>query len=243
MARNFEELDHCHTPIGELSLRRRKYISLGVDVFEVKLGDEFLMSSLFTASEIALAQLGLAAAGAGELDVVVGGLGLGYTARAALDHAGVRSVLVIEAIPQVIDWHRRGLVPLGSGLTDEPRCRLIQGDFFALVHDAEKGLDPASPGRRFGAVLLDIDHSPSSVLHPSHGGFYTPDGLRRLASQLEPGGIFALWSNDPPDDEFLQLLTGAFASAEPHVVTFHNPLQNRQSANTVYVARKGKAFD
>ena len=242
MASDFEELDHCHTPIGELSLRRRKYISLGVDVFEVKLGDEFLMSSLFTASEIALAQLGLAAADARELDVVVGGLGLGYTARAALDHAGVRSVLVIEAIPQVIDWHRRGLVPLGSGLTNEPRCRLIQGDFFALVH-AEKGLDPDSPGRRFGAVLLDIDHSPSSILHPSHGGFYTPDGLSRLASQLEPGGIFALWSNDPPDDAFLQLLTGAFASAEPHVVTFHNPLQNRQSANTVYIARSGKASD
>jgi spermidine synthase len=243
MARDFEELDHSHTPIGELSLRRRKYIPLGVDVFEVKLGDEFLMSSLFTASEIALAQLGLAAAGAAELDVIVGGLGLGYTARAALDHPGVRSVLVIEAIPQVIDWHRRGLVPLGTGLTNEPRCRLVQGDFFALVENAAQGFDPDFPGRRFDAVLLDIDHSPRNVLHSSHGDFYTPDGLRRLACQLKPGGIFALWSNDPPDDEFLQLLTGAFASAEPHVVTFHNPLQYRQAASTVYIARNDKAFD
>jgi spermidine synthase len=241
MARDFEELDHCDTPLGELSLRRRRYISLGVDVLEVKLGDEFLMSSLFTASEIALAHLGLAAAGAAELDVVVGGLGLGYTARAALDHAEVRSVLVVEAIPQVIDWHRRGLVPLGNGLANEPRCRLIQGDFFALARNAAQGFDPKFPGRRFDAVLLDIDHSPRSVLHSSHGGFYTSDGLRRLASQLEPGGIFALWSNDPPDNEFLQVLRGAFAAAESRVVTFHNPLQNREAASTVYIARNGAA--
>ena len=162
MASDFEELDYCRTPIGELSLRRRKQVSLGVDVFEVKLGDGFLMSSLFTVSETALAQLGLAAAGAGELDVVVGGLGLGYTARAALDYPGVRSVLVIEAIPQVIAWHRRGLVPLGRRLADEPRCRLIQGDFFALAQDADRGFDPDSPSRQFNAVLVDIDHSPGT---------------------------------------------------------------------------------
>lgn len=242
MASDFEELDYCRTPIGELSLRRRKHVSLGVDVFEVKLGDEFLMSSQFTASEIALAQLGLAAAGAAELDVIVGGLGLGYTARAALDYPGVRSVLVVEAIPQVIGWHRRGLVPLGAGLTSEPRCRLIQGDFFALVKNAAQGFDPEFPGRRFDAVLLDIDHSPRSILHSSHGEFYTSDGLRHLARQLAPGGIFALWSNDPPDGEFLQVLRGAFADAESRIVTFHNPLQNREAANTVYIARNGAAL-
>jgi spermidine synthase len=239
MARDFEELDHCPTPMGELSLRRRTYLSLGIDVFEVKLGDDFLMSSLFTASETALAQLGLEAAGADALDVVIGGLGLGYTARAALDHPGVRSVLVIEAIPQVIEWHRRGLVPLGSGLANEPRCRLIHGDFFALVAEDSPGLDPEAPGRRFHAVLVDIDHAPRNVLHPSHGPFYTPDGLRRLTRQLEPGGVFALWSNDPPDQEFLKVLAGVFATAKAHVVTFHNPLQNRETANTVYVARMG----
>jgi hypothetical protein len=83
---DFEELDYRETPIGELSLRRRTQGPLGVEVFEVKLGDEFLMSSLFTEGEIALADLGLADLGGGPLDVVVGGLGLGYTARAVLDH-------------------------------------------------------------------------------------------------------------------------------------------------------------
>jgi spermidine synthase len=243
MASDFEELDYCHTPIGELSLRRRKQVSLGVDVFEVKLGDDFLMSSLFTASEIALAQLGLTAAGAGELDVVVGGLGLGYTARAALDHAGVRSVLVIEAIPQVIAWHRRGLVPLGRGLADEPRCRLMQGDFFALAQSAGPGFDPDSPNRQFHAALVDIDHSPGSVLHPRHAAFYSAEGFRRLARWLKRGGVFALWSNEPPDNAFLQVLASVFAGAEPHVVRFHNPLQNREAVTTVYVARNATATD
>src|SRR6185369_9985327 len=129
MSLDFEELDYRPTPIGALSLRRRTELSLGVEVFEIKLGDEFLMSSLFTASEIALADLGLAGPDTGPLDVVVGGLGLGYTARAALDHPRVRSVVVIEAIEEIIDWHRRGLVPLGAGISAEPRCDLIHGDF------------------------------------------------------------------------------------------------------------------
>ena len=74
MSKLFEELDYRPTPIGALSLRRRRELSLGVDVFEIKLGDEYLMSSLFTASEIALARLGLAALEGVNLEVIVGGL-------------------------------------------------------------------------------------------------------------------------------------------------------------------------
>src|SRR6266404_2443617 len=84
----FEELDYRPTPIGALSLRRRRELSLGVDVFEIKLGDEYLMSSLFTASEIALARLGLAELSGADLDVVVGGLGLGYRSRELPDRTG-----------------------------------------------------------------------------------------------------------------------------------------------------------
>ena len=237
MSANFEELDYRRTPIGELSLRRRKIVSLDVDVYEIKLGDEFLMSSLFTEGEIALANLGLAELDARELDVAVGGLGLGYTARAALDHPGVRSVLVIEAIPEVIEWHRRELVPLGAQLTADQRCRMLNGDFFALLNAPASSLDPEATGRKFHAVLLDIDHSPRSLLHPSHGTFYEADGLRRVAAQLRPGGVFALWSNDPPDSDFLKVLNVVFASSQSRVVTFHNPLQNREAASTVYIAR------
>lgn len=230
----FEELDYRRTPLGELILRRRSEPSLGVEIYEVKLGDAFLMSSLFTEGEIALAKLGLAGL-AGPLDVVVGGLGLGYTARAVLEHPGVRSLRVVEALPDVIEWHCRELVPLGKGLRSDPRCELVDGDFFALANSP--GFDPAAPGRRFHAILVDIDHSPRHVLHPSHGELYAAEGLHRLAAHLYPGGSFALWSNDLPDESFQAALRKAFAQSETHVVTFHNPLQNRDAANTVYVGR------
>lgn len=235
MRNDFEELAFHRTALGELSLRRRTELALGVEVYEVKLGDEFLMTSLFTAGEIALAELGLADLGSGPLDVAVGGLGLGYTARAVLTHRGVRTMLVVEALAEVIAWHRQGLVPLGAGLTWDPRADIVHGDFFARV--ASPGIDPRAPGRRFHAILVDIDHSPRHVLHPSHAGMYTPGGLHRLATHLHPGGAFALWSNDPPDERFEASLREVFATWVAHPVRFHNPLQNRSAANTVYVAR------
>ena len=234
MKLDFEELDYCNTPIGELILRRRTEPRLRVEVYEVKLGDEFLMSSLFTAGEIALAKLALAACEAGPLDVAVGGLGLGYTAHAALENAAVRSLLVVEALPVVIDWHRRGLVPLGAGLTADSRCEFLADDFFARVNCS--GIDPRVPEKRFHAILLDIDHSPRHVLHPDHAAFYSPGGLRRLASHLRPRGVFGLWSNDPPDEMFRATLTEVFCSVEAHLVKFHNPLQDREATNTVYLA-------
>ncbi len=238
MSADFAELDYRQTPLGELVLRRRRVAALdGLEIFEVKLGDAFLMSSLFHDVEVALADLGLGALDAGEFDVVVGGLGLGYTAVAALKNRAVRSLLIVEALDAVIDWHRRGLVPLGPQLTADPRCRFIHGDFFALAAAPEHRFDPESPGRLFHAVLLDIDHSPRNLLHPRHGAFYQTEGLRRLVTHLHPQGVFALWSDDPPDDEFLNVLGQVFAHVEPHVVRFPNPLLDRESASTVYVAR------
>ncbi|MCE9608736.1 MAG: hypothetical protein K8R23_00770 [Chthoniobacter sp.] len=237
MSRDFEELDYRATPLGELTLRRRRVAALGgLEVFEVKLGEAFLMSSMFHEVEVALADLGLGALGAGEWDVVVGGLGLGYTAVAALAHPTVRSLVVVDALDTVINWHERGLVPLGRQLTDDTRCRFIHGDFFALSASAT-GFDSGQPGRRFHAVLLDIDHSPTNLLHPRHRAFYEPAGLRALAGHLHEGGVFALWSDDPPDDAFLAALKTVFATAQAQVVTFANPLLDRQSASTVYVAR------
>jgi spermidine synthase len=236
MGETFEELDFQQTEMGDLSLRRRRVMSLGgLEIFEIKLGDKYLMSSLFTKTEIALVDLALSELEPGVFDVVVGGLGLGYTARAALENSAVRSVAVIEAIPAVIDWHRRGLVPLGAQLTSDPRCRLVRGDFFALVNS--DSLDPENPGKRFHAILLDIDHSPRDRLHARHDSFYGVDGLRRLAGHLHSGGVFAMWSDDSPDEEFMQALHAAFGDCRAHIVSFENPLMGRDSASTVYVAR------
>src|SRR3984893_13247670 len=234
MSVDFEELDFRPKPMGVLSLRRRRQLSSGIDIYEIKLGDEFLMSSAFTVAEIALARLGLAALARGDLDVVVGGLGLGYTAQAVLENRNVRSLTVVDALAEVIEWHQQGLLPLGKQLTDDPRCRFVNGDFFAMSHSAQ-GFDSGMPGRRFDAVLVDIDHSPRNLLHPRHAALYEPQGLIRLAGHLRPGGVFALWSNDPPDDAFERVLAGAFATAVAHVVTFDNPLQHRDASNTVYI--------
>ncbi len=238
----FEELDYRQTPLGDLSLRRRTVLSLGgLDVYEVILGDAFLMSSLFTVVEEALADLGLAAVEGDALDVVVGGLGLGYTAQAALRHDSVRSLAVIDYLEPVIEWHENGLAPLGPELEADARCRFVHGDFFELALSAEEGFDPDDGGRRFHAILLDIDHSPCNLLHERHAAFYRGDGLRKLAEKLHPGGVFALWSDDRPDAAFLAALDEVFVSCESHEVSFHNPLQNRDCASTVYVARKGAA--
>jgi hypothetical protein len=93
-------------------------------------------------------------------------------------------------------------------------------------------------GRRFDAVLVDIDHSPRNLLHSRHAGLYQSFGLARLAGHLTPGGVFALWSNDAPDDAFNSVLSGAFATSVAHVVSFDNPLQHRQASNTVYIGGK-----
>jgi spermidine synthase len=232
----FEELAWGDTPMGVISLRRRVEPSLRVDVYEVKLGDEFLMSSLFTVAEEELARLALAELSGGDLDVVVGGLGLGYTAQAVLDDRRVRSLTVVETLPEVIDWHERQLLPDAAGLTTDPRTRLVAGDFFALA-TSDAGFDLREPGRRFHAVLVDIDHTPRHLLAPGHAPFYSPAGLRATARHLHPDGVFALWSDDPPDADFEAVLAEVFPAISTRVVTFANPHTGGESANTVYLAR------
>ena len=236
MSRRFEEIDWQHTALGTISLRRRLEPTTQVDVYEVKLGEEFLMSSLFTVAEVELARLGLAAVVAPEgegLDVVVGGLGLGYTAVAALEDARVRTVTVVEALAPVISWHERQLLPDTATLTTDPRTTLLEGDFFALARGGD-GFGTACD--RIHAVLLDIDHTPHHVLHPSHADLYRRAGLQRLAARLHPGGVFALWSDDPPEAAFTDLLAEVFDTAVAHDVQFANPVTSGTSANTVYVA-------
>lgn len=228
-----QELGYQKTPLGDLTLRRRTEPRLQDEVvFEVKLGDEYLMSSLFTESERQLAMLGLAPL-AGNLDVVIGGLGLGYTAAEALRNSSVKRLLVIDIFQAVIDWHRGGLVPLGETLTKDARCELRQGDFFEL---ARRGFDFDLPARKFDAVLLDIDHSPKHFLGPASKSFYTAEGLAAVRDQLKTGGTFALWSDDPEDEGFTKRLREVFGSAAAHNIEFPNPYTNSTSINSVYVA-------
>lgn len=195
------------------------------------------MSDLFTTSEIALSTLGIAATRGDNLDIAVGGLGLGFTAKAALDDPRTSSLIVIEYLEVVIDWHKTGLIPLGKTLINDPRNRIVQGDFFALATSSD-GLDPQKPHRKFDAILVDIDHEPDFLLSPNNKAFYETSGLTQLRSHLKQDGIFGLWSDALPDQKFVEHLQNIFDEAWAEIVTFHNPLQDREFSQTVYLARK-----
>jgi spermidine synthase len=227
----FEELDWQPTPMGDLTLRRRTEPTTGDLIYEVKLGDEYLMSSLFTVAEEELATLGLASVAGSDLAVLVGGLGLGYTAVAALRNPRVGTLAVIDALPAVIGWHERELLPVSSELVRDARTNLVHGDFFAVMR---RPTDPADP--MYDAILLDVDHSPRHQLDPTHADLYTTEGLAALDGHLRRDGVFALWSDDPPDDELMTVLATVFDDAAAHVVDFDNPLTGGVSSNTVYVA-------
>ena len=237
MSARFEELGWKQTPMGVFSLRRRFDFSVGTDVYEVKLDDEHLMSSLFTVAERELARLGLARTPGTDLDVIIGGLGLGYTALEALHCDRVRTLTVIEYSDAVLDWHERNLLPDAVGLAADDRVALVCADFFAAAASAA-GFDPQRPGRTYDAILLDIDHSPRHVLHAPHAAFYTRDGLHSASSRLVPGGVFAMWSDDPPDQDFTSLLESVFTDVEAQSVWFDNPITRGSSAATIYLATR-----
>lgn len=226
----YEELDHADTPIGEISLRRRFDAVTDRSVLEVRLGEEYLMSSQFTVSEVELARRGLAAAHGAELSVMVAGLGLGFTAHEALSDPRTGDLVVVELLGPVIAWHRGGLVAETAGLAEDPRCRLVEDDFFDIVR-----------ARRWPSkvdvLLVDIDHSPDLLLDPGHHDFYRPDGLRAVADMITAGGSFALWSDDPPDEALVARLGEVFGSARADRVSFDNAVTGGTSSCTVYVAR------
>lgn len=237
----FEEIDFRKTSLGDLILRKRTILSLGNrEIYEIILGNSFLMSSLFTVVEQELSRLGLAATISSfpgeKLDVVVGGLGLGYTARAALEFPEVGSLRIVDFLAPVIEWHEKELVPLGKDLNDDPRCRYLLGDFFDL--SLGEGYDPEIA--EFHVVLLDIDHSPEHLLTDENALFYSTEGLRKFSRKIKPGGVFGLWSDDPPEEAFMASLGAVFESVESHVIRFHNPIQEKDFESTVYVATKSR---
>ena len=239
----FEELDYRDTSIGELSLRRRWSPALAATVYEIKLGHEYLMTSYFTESERALGEIGVAerlrrlsavnTEAPRGLDVVVGGLGLGYTARGYCRRRGRFTAGYRAASRRYRMAHLRVAAPWPRTYRGQ-RCRFSEGDFFARAASSQ-GFDEYNPGRRFDVVLADIDHTPDHFLDNGHDGFYREEGLRSAARHLLPGGVFGLWSNDPPDVRFTSRLERVFPNVRAEAITFFNPLQEpKRDANRVY---------
>jgi hypothetical protein len=133
----------------------------------------------------------------------------------------------------VIDWHKQGILPVGNSLDQSDRCELIQSDFFAVAVDEKSGFLDDKPVH---AVLLDIDHSPSHWLNEGNSEFYSESSLRKMATKIVSGGVFGLWSNDLPDEDFVRHLENIFSSVSAHIVSFDNPYSGGESTNSVYIA-------
>jgi spermidine synthase len=194
-----EVIADLDTPIGRMLLRRQTQPGGYDPVTEIMVDDGVLMSTLSTASEVALATRALAWHGGGNgLRVLVGGLGLGYTARAALADPRVTEVRVVDRLPQVIDWLRDGLLPLSDELNAESRLAIDCGDVYAELL--------AAPDRPpYDLVLIDVDHSPLRLLDLSSSPFYEWFGQDRVVAHLRPGGVLGVWSADD-DDTFADVL-------------------------------------
>ena len=226
---NLEFLAYETTPLGDLCLRRRELLSRpGTVITEITLDQQLLMSSYNTASERALANEALTRHAGRELSVLVGGLGLGYTANEALESARVVRVEVIELLPEVVGFLRDGLVPLSAELVATPRFSVREGDVFATLRE------PASD--RWDVVLIDVDHSPEERLGRANESFYTESGLARAKQHLAPGGVLAVWSYSK-SSPFLEVLRAAFAVVEAIPVTFMNDLVDEEQTDWLFVAR------
>lgn len=231
MADGLKILAYETTPLGPLCLRRRLTLSEPqVWVTEVTLNHEFLMSSLHTDSERALATVPLERLARGNLRVLVGGLGLGYTAAAALECDRVVAVEVVEFLPQVIGWLRDGLVPLADVLTGDTRLRITQGDVYAK-------LLAAPDHARFDAVLIDVDHSPSDTLAGVRNEFYTEIGLRRASAHIASDGVLAMWSYEA-DRPLMEAMRRVFTEVVVHPVHYHNQHVNDSFVDWLYLGHR-----
>lgn len=225
----FEILAYEPTELGMLCLRRRELLcEPGTIITEVTLNHEFLMSSYLTASERALSEIALSMHSGVDLQVLVGGLGLGYTAGAALESDRVARCEVVEFLPQVIDWLQQGMVPLSEELNAECRLRVVQDDVYQRL------LSP--PNDSYDLILIDVDHSPDDNLGTANGQFYTAEGLQKAKQHLSKEGLLGVWSY-AESSPFVDALHDAFDEVRVEPVTVFNNLVNVEQTDWLFFAR------
>ncbi len=210
---------------GALKLFRR-----GAE-FSIMLGGNELMNSRRSGSEEALATLALARmpGGAGR-SVLIGGLGMGFTLRAALGALGGDArVIVAELVPAVVAWARGPMAALFAGCLDDPRATVLEGDVGASIRAARGAHD---------AILLDVDNGPDGLVHADNDALYGPAGLAAARAALRPGGVLAVWSA-APDPRFAARLARAGFAVEEVRARAHG---GRGGAHhLIWLARRGQA--
>jgi spermidine synthase len=198
------ELGRAAVPEGELVLSRRG------DEYAIRLRGAELMNSRMHHSEERLATLGCEGlrekAGA---RVLIGGLGMGFTTRAALDVLPADAkVTVAELVPAVVEWNRGPLAPLAGHPLDDPRVEVVIEDVRMVIGEADEELD---------AILLDVDNGPDAFTAPSNAALYGVAGLKRARRALVSGGVLGVWSVED-DRAFTGRLTGVGFAVEQHRV-------------------------
>jgi spermidine synthase len=168
------------------------------DEFSINLDQGVLMSSRVRGSEEALARLGCARIGGRERPrILIGGLGMGFTLRAALALVGANAeIVVVELVPAVVRWGRGVLAELSGNSLADARVTIREGDVRRVIRAEPSAYD---------AILLDVDNGPEGLTREANDGLYNLDGLRAGWSALRPGGVLAVWSV-APDDVFSQRL-------------------------------------
>jgi spermidine synthase len=231
---DFDVLDSADTPIGLFYLSRRELMNRPGDfVYDVYIEGDLLMSSVSPRSERELATRALEIhGGGGPLRVLIGGLGLGYTAQAALESEAPSLVRVVDRMDFVIRWIREGHLPLSAQLNGDPRLEMVQGDVYGDLLGPVR--DP------WDLILVDVDHSPDSPLDPASREFYTLDGQKKVAEHLAPGGVLGVWSADDHDG-FAAVLDVTYPEASrEHVrwVVEYEGEGDDPLDNTLFFARK-----
>jgi spermidine synthase len=166
--------------------------------------------------------------------VLVGGLGLGYTAHAALASPRVARVEVVEFLPQVVDWLEQGLFPLAPALRADPRFTTAAGDVYARL--------AAPPTEHWDLVLVDVDHAPDDQLSRTNDAFYRAEGLERASRHLAPGGILGVWSY-AESSPFADALREVFQEVRIEPVTFFNELIDEETTDWLFFARARRDDD
>lgn len=178
--------------------------------FTIKLGQNELMSSRLFGSEEALATLTCARIKALPAPkLLIGGLGMGFTLRAALQVLGPQARLTVaELVPAVIAWARGPLAGLFGASLDDPRVSLHEADVGALI---------AAARGHYDAILLDVDNGPEGLTRKGNDGLYDVTGLRAAFTALRPGGVLAVWSSNPHDGFTARLKKAGFAAEEINI--------------------------
>ncbi|WP_110182051.1 spermidine synthase [Nocardioides solisilvae] len=179
------EVARAETERGELVLRRRSRHG-APDVLELRVNGVFVMDTLETGSEIEMAALALDLV-PDPRDVVVGGLGLGFTTQRVLADPRVERVTVVELEEPLIGWMRDGTVPHGPALMADRRLRVVNADISMAVAEARQ---------RHDLLLLDVDNGPRYLVHGDNAGLYEQSFLEQCRAMLNPGGVLVVWAAD-----------------------------------------------